>query len=169
MRHYWKYCESEAVNPVLNTPICQKRRGHLQFSAISFIMFLEMFHHYYSSCLFSRWGMSMINWLAVSDVGRWNPYVLCPPDQYLPRPASALWDSPDQNQNNFESCYSNMLQSMDELIIQGTSSFPHRIDKHDLAMITGRLSSKVQVGSVSCRIWRPVIVLLCHMSTTWKG
>ena len=28
--------------------------------------------------------------------------------------------------------YSNMLQSMDELIIQGTSSFPRKMDKHDL-------------------------------------
>ena len=36
-------------------------------------------------------------------------------------------------------------------------------------MITGLLSSKVRVGSVSHRVWRPVIVLLCHMSTTWKG
>ena len=33
------------------------------------MMFLEMSHYYYSSCLFSRWGISVINWLVVSGGG----------------------------------------------------------------------------------------------------
>ena len=40
-----------------------------------------------------------------------------------------------------------MLQSMDELIIQGTSSFPRRIDKHDL-FDDNRPSFKQSVGRV---------------------
>ena len=36
---------------------------------------------------------------------RRQTYVLCPPDQHLTRPASAWWDSLNQNQNNFEHCH----------------------------------------------------------------
>ena len=43
--------------------------------------------------------------------------------------------------------YSNMLQSMDELIIQGTSSFPRGIDKRDLCD-DNRPSFKQSTGRV---------------------
>ena len=47
--------------------------------------------------------------------------------------------------------YSNMLQSIDELIIQGTSSSPRKMDKHDLCD-DNKPSFKQSVGRV-CITW----------------